>query len=54
MYRKALAAIKVHRFDVLLSDINIDREGDGFTVVEALREAIPDCVTILLVSVPGF
>src|SRR5438309_1607128 len=40
-----LATIKAQRFDVLLSDINIDREGDGFTVVQAMREANPDAVT---------
>src|SRR5438034_6036539 len=31
---EALATIKAQRFDVLLSDINIDRESDGFTVVQ--------------------
>src|SRR5262249_3312966 len=51
---EALAAIKAHRFDVLLSDINIDREGDGFTVVEAVRKANADCVTILLTGYPAF
>jgi len=51
---EALAAIKAHRFDVLLSDINIDRESDGFTVVEAMRKANPDAVTILLTGYPAF
>ena len=51
---EALAAIKAHRFDVLLSDINIDRQSDGFTVVEAVRKANPDCVTILLTAYPAF
>ena len=50
---EALAAIKAHRFDVLLSDINIDRESDGFTVVGAMRQANPDCVTILLTGYPA-
>jgi ActR/RegA family two-component response regulator len=45
---EALTVIKGHKFDVLLSDINIDRESDGFTVVHAMREANPDCVTIFL------
>src|SRR5438105_1000430 len=49
-----LATIKAQRFDVLLSDINIDREGDGFTVVQAMREANPDAVTILLTAYPAF
>ena len=51
---EALAAIRSHPFDVLLSDINIDRESDGFTVVEAMRQANPDCVTILLTGYPAF
>src|SRR2546427_3576119 len=51
---EALAAIKAQRFDVLLSDINIDRESDGFTVVQAMREANPDAVTILLTAYPAF
>src|SRR5438445_9006643 len=32
---EALAAIKTHRFDVLLSDINIERQSGGFTVGSA-------------------
>jgi DNA-binding NtrC family response regulator len=51
---EALTAIKARKFDVLLSDINIDRESDGFTVVHAMREANPDCVTILLTGYPAF
>jgi len=51
---EALAAIEAHRFDVLLSDINIDRESDGLTVVEAMRKANPDAVTILLTGYPAF
>jgi DNA-binding NtrC family response regulator len=51
---EALAAIKAHRFDVLLSDINIDRESDGLTVVEAMRKANPDAVAILLTGYPAF
>src|SRR5213078_4995397 len=51
---EALTAIKAHKFDVLLSDINIDRESDGFTVVHAMREANPDCVTVLLTGYPAF
>src|SRR6184192_4576738 len=50
----ALTAIKARHFDVLLSDINIDRESDGFTVAEAMREANPDAVTILLTAYPAF
>src|SRR3989442_9662594 len=51
---EARTAIKAHKFDVLLSDINIERESDGFTVVHAMREANPDCVTVLLTAYPAF
>src|SRR5437016_1410611 len=51
---EALATIQAQRFDVLLSDINIDRESDGFTVVQAMAEANPDAVTILLTAYPAF
>ena len=46
--------MKTCSFDVLLSDINVSEDGDGFTVVRAMREANPDCVTILLTGYPGF
>jgi CheY-like chemotaxis protein len=51
---EALTTLKTQQFDVLLCDINIDREGDGFTVVRAMRQANPDCVAILLTAYPGF
>lgn len=51
---EALELIQRHRFDALLCDINISQEGDGFTVVRAMREAVPDCVTVLLTGYPGF
>jgi YesN/AraC family two-component response regulator len=50
----AALIVKKHEFDVLLCDINIDREGHGFTIVKAMREANPGCVTILLTAYPGF
>src|SRR5947208_3087732 len=51
---EALGLIKSSNFDVLLCDINISQEGDGFTVVRAMRDANPDCVTVLLTGYPGF
>jgi len=41
---EALAAIRSHTFDVVLSDLNINAEGDGFTVIYAAHEANPGCV----------
>jgi len=44
---EAISEIKTHKFDVLLSDLNIGKDGDGFTVVQAMRRAHPNCVTVL-------
>jgi CheY-like chemotaxis protein len=51
---EALAAIERHKFDILLSDLNLTEEGDGFTIVHAMRTANPNCVTILLTGYPAF
>ena len=51
---EALAAIDRQTFDILLSDLNVSEEGDGFTVVHAMRTANPKCVTILLTGYPAF
>jgi ActR/RegA family two-component response regulator len=51
---EALAAIDRQSFDVLLSDLNVSEEGDGFTIVHAMRTANPKCVTILLTGYPAF
>jgi ActR/RegA family two-component response regulator len=51
---EAIAEIQNHDFDVLLSDLNIGKEGDGFDVVRAMREANPKCVTVLLTGYPAF
>jgi DNA-binding NtrC family response regulator len=49
----ALDQIRQQKFDLLLSDLNIQREGDGFEVVRAMREAHPECVNIILTGYPG-
>src|SRR6266705_3700984 len=51
---EALSEIKTHKFDVLLSDLNIGEDGDGFAVVRAMRKAHPHCVNILLTGYPAF
>jgi two-component system, response regulator RegA len=51
---EALSAIRTQEFDVLLSDLNIGKDGDGFTVVQAMRKVHPNCVTILLTGYPAF
>lgn len=49
----ALAEITSAQFDVLISDMNIDQLGDGFTVVRAMRRAQPNCVTLVLTGHPA-
>ena len=51
---EALSEIKTHKFDVLLSDLNIGEDGDGFTVIRAMRRAHPNCIAILLTGYPAF
>ncbi len=51
---QALAAINSHKFDVLLSDLNIGEAGDGFTVVSAMRRTQPEAVTIIITGYPAF
>jgi DNA-binding NtrC family response regulator len=50
---EALAEIGKQKYDVLVCDLNISQEGDGFRVVQAMQEANPQCVVILLTGYPG-
>src|SRR5262252_9173621 len=49
----ALKEIQTSRFDVLLSDLNIGEDGDGFRVVSAMRSAQPHCVNVILTGYPA-
>jgi len=51
---EALSEMRTHDFDVLLSDLNIGKDDDGFSVVQAMRKAHPRCINILLTGYPGF
>ena len=51
---EALTQIMSAQFDVLLSDLNIGQPGDGFTVVSAMRQSQPACITLILTGYPGF
>src|SRR3989442_15019324 len=51
---EALSEIKTHKFDVLLSDLNIGEDGNGFTIIRAMRRAHPNCIAILLTGYPAF
>ena len=50
----ATAKIGAGCFDVLVSDLNIGEEGDGFLVVGAMKKRHPRCVTIILTGYPAF
>jgi DNA-binding response OmpR family regulator len=50
----AMFEINSHSFDVLISDLNIGEEGDGFQVTSAMRQAQPGCVTFILTGYPAF
>jgi two-component system, NtrC family, response regulator HydG len=50
---EALQKIETQEFDLLLSDLNIERESDGLDVVRAIRKVNPNCVTIILTAYPG-
>src|SRR5205085_11648126 len=44
----ALQQISSHRFDVILTDLNIIESRDGFAVLKATSGANPLCVVIVL------
>lgn len=49
----ALVQISVVSFEVLVADLNIHREGDGFLVITAMRRAQPRCKNFILTGYPG-
>jgi len=51
---EALGLITDHKFDVLISDLNIGHPGDGFTVVSAMRTHQPDALRFILTAYPAF
>jgi ActR/RegA family two-component response regulator len=50
----ALTQINCVRFDVLLCDLNIEKSGDGFMVIGAMRHVQPNCVSLVLTGYPAF
>ena len=50
----AIFEINSHQFDVLISDLNIGEEGDGFLVTTAMRHIQPNCATFILTGYPAF
>jgi two-component system, NtrC family, response regulator HydG len=49
---EALETIKKQEFDLLLSDLNIGGERDGYNVIKAMREANTNCINIVLTGYP--
>lgn len=49
---EALKQIGSHTFDVLVSDLHMPNQGDGLTVVSAMRHANPKAVTIIFSAHP--
>jgi DNA-binding NtrC family response regulator len=49
---EALRLMSERRFDVLISDMNIERGGDGFVVASAMRSTNPQAVRLILTGYP--
>jgi DNA-binding NtrC family response regulator len=45
--------LKAQDFDVLLCDLNIEQEADGFKVLQAMRDVNPKCVSIFITAYPA-
>jgi ActR/RegA family two-component response regulator len=52
--RDAIQLIANQPFDILIADLNIDRQGDGFTIVSAMRSTHPEAATFILTGYPAF
>ena len=50
---EALVEINGQNFDVLIADLNLAEEGDGFLVVSAMRHIQPHCVNLILTGYPA-
>src|SRR5580658_10472829 len=48
----ALKLIASHSFEVLVSDLHMPYEGDGLTVVSAMRNSNPEAITIIFSAHP--
>jgi two-component system response regulator PilR (NtrC family) len=49
----AMKEIKTHKFDALLSDLNLPLHNEGFVVIRAMRRHQPRCVNFVLTGYPG-
>ena|ERR1700760_3550312 len=51
--QEAITLMYTQQFDLLLTDLNIEREGDGFHLVRSMHDANPRCVTVILTAYPS-
>jgi two-component system C4-dicarboxylate transport response regulator DctD len=50
---EAVKEITAHKFDALLSDLNLPLTNEGFVVIHAMRRHQPRCVNFILTGYPG-
>lgn len=50
---EALKEVETQAFDILVCDLNVEREGDGYEVIRAIRHKNPRCVVIVLTGFPA-
>lgn len=51
---EALNEITAHKYDILLTDLNLGEQGDGLMLVSAMRRVQPQAATIIITGYPGF
>jgi two-component system, NtrC family, response regulator HydG len=50
---EAFEEIRKQPFDILLCDLNIEHENDGYQVVRAIRAIDPACMAVILTAYPN-
>jgi ActR/RegA family two-component response regulator len=50
----AIFEINTHPFNILITDLNVGEDGDGFLVASTMRHVQPDCATFILTGYPAF
>jgi DNA-binding NtrC family response regulator len=51
---EALAEMDHNKYDVLISDLNIEKPGDGFSIIAAMHTRQPKCANVILTGYPDF
>jgi DNA-binding NtrC family response regulator len=50
---EGIQQIQSREFDLLLCDLNIEREGDGYDVVRAMQKVNPTCAVVIMTAYPA-